>query len=121
MTGLPPASRFPDAFLIQDDGRIELRFGGAGDTGTVEIPLWTLEGQDVEAAQLRLLAELRQLGYRVTLDLPSRNAPEGGERGGRPPVIQRSDLVYAPMRCLSPSIPCGSSTYFVLAPLSKAR
>jgi hypothetical protein len=53
--GLPPASRFPDAFLIQDDGRIELRFGGAGDTRTVEIPLWTLEGHDVEAAQLRLL------------------------------------------------------------------
>ena len=69
LTGLPPANRFPDAVLGQDDeSHLELRFGGAGDTRTVEIPLWTLEGQDVEAAQLWLLAELRQRGYRVTLE-----------------------------------------------------
>jgi hypothetical protein len=66
LMGLPPPSRFPDVVLVQDEGRLELRFGGAGDTRTVEIPLWTLEGQDVEAAQLWLLAELRQRGYRVT-------------------------------------------------------
>lgn len=66
--GLPPASRFPDAVLIQGEGRLELCFGGAGDTRTVEIPLWALEGQDVEAAQLWLLAELEERGYRVSLE-----------------------------------------------------
>jgi hypothetical protein len=65
--GLPPASRFPDAVLTQDAAGFELRFSGTGDTTTIEVPLWTLEGQDVEAAQLRLLAELRQRGYRATL------------------------------------------------------
>jgi hypothetical protein len=68
LTGLPPASRFPDALLVHDGEHLELRFGGAGETRTVEIPLWTLAGQDIEAAQLRLLAELQQLGYRVALN-----------------------------------------------------
>lgn len=68
MMGLPPASRFPDVVLAPKAAGFELRFSGTGDTTTFEIPLWTLEGQDVEAAQLRLLAELRQRGYRVTLE-----------------------------------------------------
>jgi len=66
--GLPPASRFPDVMLVQDEDRVELRFAGAGDTSTVEIPLWTLAGQDPERAQLLLLAELRRRGYRVTFE-----------------------------------------------------
>lgn len=66
--GLPPASRFPDAVLTHADGSLELRFGGAGETRIVEVPLWTLEGDDLEAAQLWLLAELQQRGYRVTLE-----------------------------------------------------
>jgi hypothetical protein len=68
LTGLPPAGRFPDALLVRDVEHLELRFGGAGQTRTIEIPLWTLAGQDIEAAQLRLLAELQQRGYRVTVD-----------------------------------------------------
>jgi hypothetical protein len=66
--GLPPASRFPDVMLVQDADRVELRFAGAGDRSTVEIPLWTLAGQDPERAQLLLLAELRRRGYRVTFE-----------------------------------------------------
>lgn len=66
--GLPPASHFPDVMLVQEVDRVELRFAGAGDTSTVEIPLWTLAGQDPEHAQLLLLAELRRRGYRVTLE-----------------------------------------------------
>jgi hypothetical protein len=54
--------------LVQDEDRVELRFAGAGDTSTVEIPLWTLAGQDPERAQLLLLAELRRRGYRVTFE-----------------------------------------------------
>jgi hypothetical protein len=68
LTGLPPASRYPDALLVRDGQHLELRFGGAGETRTVEIPLWTLEGQDIEAVQLRLLAALQERGYRVALD-----------------------------------------------------
>jgi hypothetical protein len=68
LTGLPPAGRFPDALLAHDDEGLELRFGGAGDTRTIEIPLWTLEGEDVEEVELRLLAELQLRGYRVVLD-----------------------------------------------------
>lgn len=68
LTGLPPASRFPDAVLVHGEGHLELRFAGAGDTRTIEIPLWTLEGQDVEAAELWLLTELQRRGYTVTLE-----------------------------------------------------
>lgn len=68
LTGLPPASRFPDAVLVRDVQHLELRFGGTGETRTVEIPLWTLAGQDIEATQLWLLAQLQQRGYRVALE-----------------------------------------------------
>jgi len=68
LTGLPPASRFPDALLVHDGEQLELRFAGPGETRTIEIPLWTLAGQDIEAAQLGLLAELQRRGYRVALD-----------------------------------------------------
>ncbi|MGN6871233.1 MAG: hypothetical protein ACTHMY_22795 [Solirubrobacteraceae bacterium] len=67
LTGLPPASLFPDVVLVHDEQRLELRFAGAGDTRTLEIPLWTLEREDIEAAELWLLAELQQRGYRVAL------------------------------------------------------
>ena len=68
LMGLPPVSRFPDAVLVQAEGYLELRFSGAEATTSIEIPLWTLEGQDVEAAELRLLAQLRERGYRVTFE-----------------------------------------------------
>ena len=68
LTGLPPASRFPDVLLVHDGEHLELRFAGAGEIRTIEIPLWTLAGQDIEAAQLGLLAELQRRGYRVALD-----------------------------------------------------
>jgi hypothetical protein len=51
----------------RDAAGLVLRFGGAGDERTVEVPLWTLEGQDPEAAQLSLLARLQELGYRASL------------------------------------------------------
>jgi hypothetical protein len=54
--------------LVHDGDRLELRFCGTGDTRTMEIPLWTLEGQDVEAVELWLLTELQRRGYSVTLE-----------------------------------------------------
>lgn len=68
LTGLPPASRFPDVVLARGPAGFDLRFGGADETTTVGIPLWTLKGQDIEAAQLWLLAELEQRGYRARLE-----------------------------------------------------
>ena len=67
LTGLPPRTAFPDVAVQRDAAGLVLRFGGAGDERTVEVPLWTLEGQDPEAAQLSLLARLQELGYRATL------------------------------------------------------
>ncbi len=67
LTGLPPRSAFPDVAVARDESGLELRFGGAGDERIVEVPMWTLEGQDPEAAQLSLLARLQELGYRASL------------------------------------------------------
>ena len=67
LTGLPPAGRFPDATLRRHEDRLELRFDGMGEATTLEIPLFTLEGEDLEATQLRLLADLQQRGYRASL------------------------------------------------------
>ena len=67
LTGLPPVSGFPNVAVERDGEGLVLRFGGAGAERTIEIPLWTLEGQDLETAQLSLLARLQDLGYRVSL------------------------------------------------------
>jgi hypothetical protein len=67
LMGLPPPGAFPDVAVERDAAGLVLRFGGAGGERTVEVPLWTLEGQDPEAAQLSLLARLQELGYRASL------------------------------------------------------
>jgi hypothetical protein len=67
LMGLPPPGAFPDVAVERDAAGLVLRFGGAGDERTVEVPLWTLEGQDPEAAQLSLLARLQELGYHASL------------------------------------------------------
>jgi hypothetical protein len=68
LTGLPPASAFPNATLRWHDDHLDLRFDGAGETKTIEIPLWALEGQDLEEAQLSLLARLQERGHRASLE-----------------------------------------------------
>jgi hypothetical protein len=67
LMGLPPVSGFPEVAVERDAAGLVLRFGGAGDERTIEVPLWTLEGQDPEAAQLSLLARLQELGYRASI------------------------------------------------------
>jgi hypothetical protein len=59
--------RFSEALRLRGEERLELRFGGAGETRSIEIPLWTLKGQDIESAELWLLAEIQERGYRVRL------------------------------------------------------
>ena len=65
--GLSLVRRFSEALLLRGEERLELRFGDAGETRSIAIPLWTLEGQDIEPAGLWLLAELQERGYRVRL------------------------------------------------------
>jgi hypothetical protein len=67
LTGLPAVLRFPDVTLRRYDDRFELHFDGRGEMTTIEIPYFTLEGEDLEATQLRLLASLQQRGYRASL------------------------------------------------------
>lgn len=66
LTGLPALGTFPDVAVERCADGLLLRFTGAGHVRTIEVPLWTLEGQDPEAAQLSLLARLQELGYRAS-------------------------------------------------------
>lgn len=45
--------------------QIEVHFGGRGDEQVMNVPLKYLDGEDAEASELRLLAQLQQIGYKV--------------------------------------------------------
>ena len=62
--GLPRVERFPEATVIREDERILIHFGGLSEKQTMGVPLRYVGG-DEEAAELRLLAQLQQIGYRV--------------------------------------------------------
>ncbi len=62
--GLPRVERFPEAIVTRDDEHLVIRFGGLADEQTMSVPLKYVGG-DEEEAELRLLAELQQIGYRV--------------------------------------------------------
>ncbi|HJQ28591.1 MAG TPA: hypothetical protein VJ827_04580 [Rubrobacter sp.] len=65
LMGLPNATRYPEATVIRDDTSILIRFGGPYGEQTMRVPLKYVGG-DEETAELRLLAQLQQIGYRVT-------------------------------------------------------
>ncbi len=62
--GLPRVERFPEATVIREDERILIHFGGLSEEQTMSVPLRYVGG-DEEEAELRLLAQLQQIGYRV--------------------------------------------------------
>jgi len=62
LTGLPPAERFPEAVSSRDDENLLVRFGGLGEEQILVVPLKYVGG-DHEEAELRMLAQLQQLGY----------------------------------------------------------
>jgi hypothetical protein len=64
LMGLPRVERFPEATVTRDDEHLVIRFGGLADEQTMSVPLKYVGG-DEEEAELRLLAELQQIGYRV--------------------------------------------------------
>jgi hypothetical protein len=67
LMGLPPRDRFPRVIVRRDARAVTLDFTGGGERRVVEVPLYTLDGDDPEAAQLRVAGRLRELGYAAEL------------------------------------------------------
>jgi hypothetical protein len=65
LTGLPNVARYPEATVVRYATNILIRFGGLDGEQTLGVPLEYVGG-DEEAAELRLLAQLQQIGYKVT-------------------------------------------------------
>jgi hypothetical protein len=66
LMGLPARARCPKATVRRGEGRIELRFLGPDCDEGLDVDLRLLgAGQDPEAAELGLLAQLEALGYAV--------------------------------------------------------
>jgi hypothetical protein len=77
LMGLPNVARFPNATVQRRADRFELLFHGGEHTALVEVAFRHLgEIDDLESAELGLLAQLQQLGYEV-----DRRAPEGEPEG----------------------------------------
>jgi hypothetical protein len=66
LTGLPARSRCPDVTVGRAADRIEIVFSGPADEVHVDVEHRFLGDADPEEEELRLLARLRELGYRVT-------------------------------------------------------
>ncbi len=65
LSGLPNVGRYPEAKVKRMEEQIEIYFGRLGDEQVMNVPLKYLDGEDAEAAELRLLAQLQQIGYKV--------------------------------------------------------
>jgi hypothetical protein len=65
LTGLPNVARYPEATVVRYETHVLIRFGGLEGEQTMNIPLKYVGG-DEETAELRLLGQLQQIGYRVT-------------------------------------------------------
>ena len=62
---MPHVKRYPEATVKRADEQIEIHFGGRGAEQTMNVPLKYLDGADAEGSELRLLAQLQQIGYKV--------------------------------------------------------
>ncbi|HET7270346.1 MAG TPA: hypothetical protein VFI90_04600 [Rubrobacter sp.] len=63
--GLPNVALYPEVTVIRDDTTILIRFGGRYGEQTMSVPLRYVGG-DEETAELRLLAQLQQIGYKIS-------------------------------------------------------
>ena len=73
LTGLPNVGRFPKATVQRRDDRFELLFHGGEHTTHIDVAFRHLgDIDDLELAELDLLAQLQRLGYEV-----DRLQPEG--------------------------------------------
>jgi hypothetical protein len=64
LMGLPHVDRYPEATVTREGEQLRIRFGGLDHEQTMSVPLKYVGG-DGEEAELRLLAQLQQIGYRV--------------------------------------------------------
>ena len=64
LMGLPAVARYPEATVTRGEEHLTILFGGLGRDQTMSVPLKYVGG-DEEEAELRLLAQLQQIGYRV--------------------------------------------------------
>ena len=78
LMGLPRVELFPEAAVVREDERIVIRFGGLAREQAMSVPLKYVGG-DAEEAELRLLAQLQQMGYRVRRGPQDRERDEGPE------------------------------------------
>jgi hypothetical protein len=62
--GLPTVARYPEASVVRNETSILIRFGGPYGQQKLSVPLQYV-GEDAETVELRLLARLQQIGYRV--------------------------------------------------------
>jgi hypothetical protein len=66
LSGLPNVARFPRTTAQRRDDRFELLFHGREDTMRIDVAFRHLgEIDDLEQAELDLLAQLQRLGYDV--------------------------------------------------------
>jgi hypothetical protein len=65
LMGLPNVARYPEASVTREDGHLLIRFGGLGYEQTMDVPLKYVNAEDEETAELMLLAQLQQVGYRA--------------------------------------------------------
>jgi len=68
--GLPNVARYPEATVARDGTNVHIRFSGPyyGEQ-EMSVPLQYVDG-DAETAELRLLAQLQQIGYAVRREEP---------------------------------------------------
>ena len=64
LTGLPNVARYPIATVTRDVENISIHFGGLAEEQWMNVPLRYVDG-DAEASELRLLAQLQEIGYKV--------------------------------------------------------
>ena len=62
--GLPNVARYPEAAVVRDETSVVIRFDGPYGEQKMSVPLEYVGG-DAEEAELRLLAQLQQIGYSV--------------------------------------------------------
>jgi hypothetical protein len=73
--GLPNVARYPEATVARDETSVHIRFSGPyyGEQ-KMSVPL-AYVAEDTEVAELRLLAQLQQIGYKVRREEQSHPDP----------------------------------------------
>ena len=63
--GLPKVARYSEATVTREDERLSYISAAATMSRSMSVPLKYVNAKDVEAAELVLLAQLQQTGYRT--------------------------------------------------------